>query len=111
MKMTAPNSLMRKEVIGNATLYLGDCLEILPTLPKVDCIITAPPYGHNNNNGDLIHNWEAALGVAKTTASEARPIVNDGPEANDLFRKALPNFAALLRSGGCCCCCCGGGGG
>ena len=23
-------------VIGNATLYLGDCLEILPHLPKVD---------------------------------------------------------------------------
>lgn len=35
----------RKEVIGNATLYLGDCLEILPTLPKVDAVITDPPYG------------------------------------------------------------------
>jgi len=36
---------MRKEVIGNAVLYLGDCLEILPTLPKVDAVITDPPYG------------------------------------------------------------------
>jgi site-specific DNA-methyltransferase (adenine-specific) len=35
---------MRKEVIGDATLYLGDCLEILPTLPKVDAVITDPPY-------------------------------------------------------------------
>ena len=35
----------RREVIGNATLYLGDCLEILPTLPKVDAVITDPPYG------------------------------------------------------------------
>lgn len=35
----------RKEVIGNATLYLGDCLEILPTLDKVDAVITDPPYG------------------------------------------------------------------
>ena len=35
----------RKEVIGNATLYLGDCLEILPHLPKVDVVITDPPYG------------------------------------------------------------------
>jgi DNA modification methylase len=34
---------MRKEIIGNATLYLGDCLEILPTLPKVDAVITDPP--------------------------------------------------------------------
>lgn len=36
---------MRVEKIGNATLYLGDCLEILPTLPKVDAVITDPPYG------------------------------------------------------------------
>lgn len=34
----------RREVIGNATLYLGDCLEILPTLQKVDAVITDPPY-------------------------------------------------------------------
>jgi site-specific DNA-methyltransferase (adenine-specific) len=31
--------------IGNATLYLGDCMEILPTLGKVDAVITDPPYG------------------------------------------------------------------
>lgn len=36
---------MNPVVIGNATLYLGDCLEILPTLPKVDAVITDPPYG------------------------------------------------------------------
>ena len=27
-------------IIGNATLYLGDCREILPTLQKVDAVIT-----------------------------------------------------------------------
>jgi len=37
--------MIRKEVIGDATLYMGDCLEILPTLPKVDAVITDPPYG------------------------------------------------------------------
>ena len=31
---------MRKEIIGAATLYLGDCREVLPTLPKVDAVIT-----------------------------------------------------------------------
>jgi site-specific DNA-methyltransferase (adenine-specific) len=31
--------------IGDAELWLGDCLEILPTLPKVDAVITDPPYG------------------------------------------------------------------
>jgi DNA modification methylase len=34
-----------KVQIGNATLYLGDCTEVLPTLPKVDAVITDPPYG------------------------------------------------------------------
>jgi len=33
--------------IGDATLYLGDCMDILPTLPKVDAVITDPPYGMN----------------------------------------------------------------
>jgi len=35
----------RREFIGDCTLYLGDCLEILPTLEKVDAVITDPPYG------------------------------------------------------------------
>lgn len=35
----------RTETIGDATLYLGDCREILPTLGKVDAVISDPPYG------------------------------------------------------------------
>lgn len=27
------------------TIYHGDCFEILPTLPKVDLVLTDPPYG------------------------------------------------------------------
>lgn len=37
--------MSEKVVIGNATLYHGDSLEILPTLPKVDAVVTDPPYG------------------------------------------------------------------
>lgn len=36
---------MRKEVIGSATLYLGDCREILSLLPPHDLLLTDPPYG------------------------------------------------------------------
>ena len=35
-------------LIGNATLYLGDCLELLPHLQRsgcVDAIVSDPPYG------------------------------------------------------------------
>jgi site-specific DNA-methyltransferase (adenine-specific)/modification methylase len=36
---------MKVETIGRATLYLGDCREVLPTLGKVDAVVTDPPYG------------------------------------------------------------------
>jgi len=37
--------MSRIEVIGAATLYLGDCRDVLPTLGKVDALVTDPPYG------------------------------------------------------------------
>lgn len=40
-------SYQRKEIIGDATLYLGDCRDILPTIGKVDAVVTDPPYGIN----------------------------------------------------------------
>lgn len=60
-----------KVVIGNATLYCGDALEILPTLTKVGAILTDPPYGINTKSdgsgklspwGDLVNSahWYAA---------------------------------------------------
>ena len=68
----------RKEVIGNATLYLGDCRDILPTLPKVDAVITDPPYGikdkpmldlpgrgkRGNNDYHPPSEWDGAIDAA-----------------------------------------------
>jgi site-specific DNA-methyltransferase (adenine-specific)/modification methylase len=48
-RLQVMESRMKVE-IGNATLYLGDCMDILPTLPKVDAVITDPPYGINENS-------------------------------------------------------------
>lgn len=39
-----PSGYLRREVIGDAVLYLGDCRDILPTLGKVDAVVTDPPY-------------------------------------------------------------------
>ena len=44
-------SKFEKVIIGNAELYLGDCMDVLPTLPKVDAIISDPPYRHNHMDG------------------------------------------------------------
>lgn len=35
---------IRVEHIDNATLYLGNCLEIMPTLEPVDAVMADPPY-------------------------------------------------------------------
>lgn len=96
------------------TIYCGDCLELMPQLDLVfDMIFTDPPYGHNNNNnGDLISRREAALGKGNYIAEkDDRPIINDGIEANEIFRAFLNEGEKLLKPGAClCCCCCGGGG-
>ncbi len=34
-------------IIGDCTLYLGDCRDVLPTLGRVDAVVTDPPYGVN----------------------------------------------------------------
>ncbi len=102
-----------EHIAEGVTLYLGDCREILPALGVVDLIFTDPPYGHNNNNdGDLIHKWEKALGRPLDCGSGPRPIANDGAEETKVliewFFAELPKH---LWPGSCCCCCCGGGGG
>ena len=42
---------MRVETIGAATLYLADCRDVLPTLGKVDHIITDPPFSERTHAG------------------------------------------------------------
>lgn len=37
--------MIRKEVIGNATLYLGDCRDVVPTLGTFQSVVSDPPYG------------------------------------------------------------------
>ena len=43
---------MRTEQIGLATLYLGDCREVLPFV-KADAVITDPPYGVGMDGGNV----------------------------------------------------------
>jgi DNA modification methylase len=69
------------------TIYHGDCREILPQLPKVDLVLTDPPYGTQDLGGGYgrrqIHSTDGRLG---------RLIAND----QDLT--AIMSAAALLWS-------------
>ena len=43
--------MTRTEIIGECRLILGDCREVLPTLGRVDCVVTDPPYGVKYSSG------------------------------------------------------------
>ena len=78
---------MRVETIGDATLYLGDCRDILPTLGKVDAVVTDPPYGIGE-----------AAGRAKTRGKLA-PAIDYGNE--DWDNEAItPELMAAVRAAG-----------
>lgn len=50
----------RKEIIGDCTLYCGDCRDILPTLGKIDAVVTDPPYGIDfgkQGSFSALHGW------------------------------------------------------
>lgn len=83
-------------IIGNATLYLGDCLEILPTLPKVDAVITDPPYGIAKAwKGGSRHGW----GKAKDEAGLRNEWDSDVP-SDDLMTMILAKGDEQIIWGG-----------
>jgi len=77
---------MSKVQIGDATLYLGDCMEILPTLDRVDAMITDPPYG-------LGKRMQGGTWGAKTEFKEMVIWDNAPPEVKNLID--LANMADI----------------
>lgn len=104
-------------------VYHGDCFERLAQLPdkSVDLILTDPPYGHNNKDGDLLANLTKAmpkmvakwrkLGRKTDFEFSREKIHNDGAEADELVQRLFAEAARVLKPVGCCCCFCAGGGG
>lgn len=74
--------------IGDATLYLGDCLEILPILEPVDAVVTDPPYP--NEYVDL---------VCSALALSADCVNNDGELFALLGQAHFSNYLNGLGSG------------
>ena len=89
----------RKEVIGSCELYLGDCLEILPTLPRVDAVVTDPPYGIAYKKGSggkgkhSVRNIEAIGG--DTEPFNPEPFLS----AKDVILWGANHFASRLPHG------------
>lgn len=77
--------MAQKVTIGNAELWLGDCLEILPTLDKVDAVVTDPPYG--------IGVSKMTLGNGNTKIERGDTSWDNSPPDNRIFKicKAISN--------------------
>lgn len=67
----------RVEIAGDATIYLGDCRELLTTLGHVDALVTDQPYGMNYTIN--ARSWQnEGLDALKPFKMEKRgPIVGD----------------------------------
>lgn len=67
---------MNIETIGDCTLYLGDCLDILPTLGAVDAVVTDPPYGMSYKSGHATAAlWSAGYEISGDKSTDARDLV------------------------------------
>ena len=95
--------MSEKLVIGNAELYLGDCLEILPALGKVDAVVTDPPYnagkGYGKQGDDLpeseYREWMAK--VIDVCCGLARRQFWVAPRyKNGFFLSVLPNAHEIV---------------
>lgn len=71
--------MSRVETIGDCTLYLGDCLEILPTLGRVDAVVTDPPYSSGG------FNESGKAGGSKGTTGDIRWIQGDTMSTGGYF--------------------------
>ncbi len=58
------SAIRRTEVIGDCTLHLGDCREVLRTLGCVDAVVTSPPYGQQRDYGQRINDWRDLVSTA-----------------------------------------------
>lgn len=79
--------MSRVETIGRATLYLGDCATILPTLAPVDLVCTDPPYGIGE-----------AAGKAKTRGKLAKAIDYGNDDWDN--QPITPELMAAVRAAG-----------
>jgi DNA modification methylase len=73
--------------IGDATLYLGDCLDILPTLGPVDAVVTDPPWGIGIGSGTTSRERGKAL-YASDAFDDSETYVMD---------VCIPAFSASLK--------------
>lgn len=67
------SAIKREERIGDCRLILGDCLEVMPLLGKVDAVVTDPPYELSDSGPGASH---FGMSLAKFDGEQYKAIVN-----------------------------------
>lgn len=75
---------MNPVIIGNAELWLGDCRDILPLLPKVDAVITDPPYGISIDRQMAASSGTKSGGMLARKGEYIASGWDDAPMSNDV---------------------------
>jgi len=70
-------TIQREVIIGDARLLLGDCMDILPTLGKVDAVITDPPYGVSANTRTASTGRHNGKSFGLSGSSDYLPVFGD----------------------------------
>jgi len=88
-------------IIGNATLFLGDCRSILPTLDKVDAVVTDPPYGVLEEDWDDMDEQELVR-FSMEWLSQVQPLADTmvcffGERRRGAFSALLPMLYPEVR--------------
>jgi site-specific DNA-methyltransferase (adenine-specific) len=65
-------------IIGNATLYLGDCREIIPQLTGIDAVVSDPPYGQRQNT-NIVRAGNTRAYTLGGTANAGRGVATQWP--------------------------------
>ena len=89
-----------KVVIGNAELWHGDCLEILPQLGPVQAVITDPPYSSGARTAADVR---GRAGMSRGALWKQDPLTNDRMTTTGfvwMMRHVAMDCAALLEEGG-----------
>jgi site-specific DNA-methyltransferase (adenine-specific) len=102
--------MLKSVDIGNATLYCGDCREILPTLPPADAIITDPVWPNAPGPGAWAeHGWPDLRGIedpqgllagmfSSLTGLPARAVIVLRNDSDPRFLQAVPAALPFFRT-------------
>lgn len=80
--------IVREEIIGDCRLILGDAIEVMPHLGKVDAVIADIPYGTTRCAWDIVIPFDKMWAALRAVRERETPIVLFGSEP----------FSSLLRT-------------